>query len=55
VALRAGGVSLRDIARRINVSKSSLDRWLFDYDASQKRPTAGQFRDKAEPDGETPN
>jgi hypothetical protein len=55
VALRAKGVSLRDVADKIGVSKSTVERWLFDYDASQKCPTVGQFRDNAEPDGETPN
>ena len=55
VALRADGLSLRDIAKEIKVPRSTLDRWLFEYDPSQKRPTEAQFRDKAEPDGETPN
>lgn len=55
VALRADGLSLREIADKIKVAKSTLDRWLFDYDASQKCPAVGQFRDEAEPDGETPN
>jgi hypothetical protein len=54
VALRAQGVSIRDIADKIGISKSAVDR-LFDDDVSQKRPTVGQFRDRAEPDGETPN
>jgi hypothetical protein len=55
VALRAQGVSIRDIAKKVRTSKSTVERWLFDYDASQKCPTVGQFRDKAEPDGETPH
>jgi hypothetical protein len=36
VALRVKGVSLRDVADKIGVSKSTVERWLFDYDASQK-------------------
>jgi hypothetical protein len=58
VALRAKRVSIRAIADKIGVPKfpkSTVERWLFDYDASQKCPTVGQFWDKAEPDGETPN
>jgi hypothetical protein len=55
VELRASGVGLRTIAKTVGVGKTTVDRWLSDYDASQKCPTAGQFRDNAEPDGETPN
>lgn len=55
VELRGKGLGLREIAKIVRVGKSTVDRWLFDYDASQKCPTVGQFRDKAEPDGETPN
>ena len=55
VTMRAKGVSLREVANHVGVSKSTLERWLFDHDASQKCPTVGQFRDNAEPDGETPN
>lgn len=55
VELRGKGLGLREIAKTVGVGKSTVDRWLFDYDASHKCPTAGQFRDKAEPDGETPN
>jgi hypothetical protein len=54
IELRRKGTGLREIAKTIGISKSTVDRWLFDYDASQKCPTVGQFRDKAEPDGETP-
>lgn len=53
--LRARGVGLRKIAKAVGVGKTTVDRWLFDYDASQTVPIMGQFRDKAEPDGETPN
>jgi hypothetical protein len=55
VELRNSGASLREISRALGVSKSSVDRWLFDHDLSQGVPKAGQFRDSAEPDGETPN
>jgi hypothetical protein len=55
VAMRADGVSLREIEKKINVPKSTLGKWLLEHDASQKRPTVGQFRDNADPDGETPN
>ncbi len=54
IELRAKGYSLREIAKTVGVGSSTVDRWLFDHDASQKCPTAGQFRDKADPDGETP-
>jgi hypothetical protein len=55
VEMRLKRIGLREIAKTIGVSKSTVDRWLFDYDVSQKCPTAGQSRDRAEPDGETPN
>jgi hypothetical protein len=55
--MRRRGVSLREIGKTIGVPKSNIDRWLrgADHDASQSIPGVGQFRDKAEPDGETPN
>jgi hypothetical protein len=53
VEMKREGASIRKIAETIGVSKSTADRLLLDRDVSQKRPTAGQFRDKAEPDGET--
>jgi AAA domain/Homeodomain-like domain/DnaB-like helicase N terminal domain len=55
VEMRASGAGLRKIAKAVGVGKTTVDRWLSDYDASQKCPTAGQSRDDAEPDGETPN
>jgi hypothetical protein len=55
VELRANGQGLREIAKTLGVGKSTVNRWLVDYDAIQKCPTAGRFRDKAEPDGETAN
>jgi hypothetical protein len=55
VVLREKGVSIRDIADKIGSSKSTVERWLFNYDVSRKCPTAGQFQDSAEPDGETPH
>jgi DnaB-like helicase N terminal domain/AAA domain/Homeodomain-like domain len=55
VEMRRKGSSVREIAKTVGVPRSTVDRWLFDYDASQKCPTVGQFRDKSEPDGETPN
>jgi len=55
VELRAKGIGLRDIAKTVGVSKSTVDRWLVDYDVSQKCPTVGQFLDSTEPDGETPS
>jgi len=55
IELRAQGVSLRQIEKEIGVPKSTVERWLFDYDSSQKHPVVGQFRDAAEPDGETPH
>jgi hypothetical protein len=55
--MRRRGVSLRNIEKAIGISKSKLERWLktTDRDASQTVPTVGQFRDNAEPDGETPH
>ena len=53
VELRGQGKGLREIAKTVGVGKSTVERWLFGHDASQKCPTVGQFRDKAEPDGET--
>lgn len=53
--MRRKRIGLREIAKTIGVSKSTVDRWLLDYDVSQKCPTAGQSRDRAEPDRETPN
>jgi AAA domain/DnaB-like helicase N terminal domain/Homeodomain-like domain len=55
VELRARGRGVREIAKTVGVGKSTVDRWLFAYDASQECPTVGHFRDKAEPDGETAN
>jgi hypothetical protein len=55
VELRSKGISLRQTAEIIGTSKTTTNRLLSDFDASQKRPTVGQFRDEAEPDGETPN
>jgi len=55
VEMRREGISLRDIAKAVGVGKTTVERWLLDYDASQKCPTAGQFRDAAVPDGETLN
>jgi DNA invertase Pin-like site-specific DNA recombinase len=55
VEMRREGISLREIAKAVRVSKTTVERWLFDYDASQRCPAAGQFRDAAVPDGEAPN
>lgn len=55
VELRGKGIGFRQIAKALGVGKSTVERWLHDYDASQKCPTVGQFRDSAEPDGETPD
>jgi hypothetical protein len=54
-AFRAKGYSIRAIAAQMGVGKSTVDRLLFDFDRSQECPTVGQFRDSAEPKGETPN
>ena len=55
--MRREGASLREIEKAIGVSKSKLARLLkkADCGASQAVPVVGQFRDNAEPDGETPN
>lgn len=55
VELRGKGIGIREIAMTIGVSKSTVGRLLSGYGASQKCPTAGQLRDMAETDGETPN
>ena len=57
VEMRREGASLREIEKTIGASKSKVARWLknADRDASQTVPIVGQFRDNAEPDGETPN
>jgi transposase-like protein len=54
--MRREGASLRKIAETIGVAKSNIERWLKDAgdDPSQRVPSAGQFRDKTEPEGETP-
>jgi hypothetical protein len=56
-AMRRSGGSLREIAEAIEVPKSSVARWLGEAsrDESHTVPILGQFRDDAEPDGETPN
>lgn len=36
VELRAQGLSIRDIAKTVDVKKSTLEGWLFEYDLSQK-------------------
>jgi len=56
VEMRREGGSLRKIEKTIGVSKSNVAGWLrdVDHDAFQSVPSVGQFRDKAEPDGETP-
>lgn len=35
--LRAKGTSIRDIAEATGVGKSTVERWLFEYDTSKKR------------------
>jgi hypothetical protein len=58
VEMRREGVSFREIEKTIGVPRSNVARWLKgndDRDASQTVPIVGQFRDNAEPDGETPN
>ena len=47
VQLRAQGVGVRAIAKAIGVGKSTVDRWLFDFDSSHNRGTG--FRDAQEP------
>lgn len=49
VELRARGMSLREIAQTVKAGKSSVERWLFDFDSSQKCPTGTGGRDSAEP------
>jgi hypothetical protein len=34
VELRSKGIGLREIAKTVGIGKSTVDRWLFDYDAS---------------------
>jgi hypothetical protein len=41
VELRSLGIAIRRIAKIIEVPKSTVERWLFEYDASQKCPTLG--------------
>jgi hypothetical protein len=55
VELRAQGLSLREIEDKIGVAKTTVGKWLWNHDLSQKCPTAEQIRDTVEPDGETPN
>lgn len=38
VELRSQGVSLREISQTLVVGKSTIDRWLFDYDSAQSPP-----------------
>jgi hypothetical protein len=48
--LRASGLSIREIAAQLAVSKSTADRLLFASDASQKScPNGTGFRDNTEP------
>jgi AAA domain/DnaB-like helicase N terminal domain len=44
VELRARGVSIRDIAKTVDVKKSTLEGWLFHYDLSQKPPEEGVWK-----------
>ena len=53
--MRRERISLREVAKAVGVSKTTVERWLFDYDASQKCPSAGQFRDASVPDRERLN
>lgn len=55
--MHRAGFSLREIEKTLGVAKSTIDRWLkdADQDASHSVPRMGQFQDRAEPDGETPN
>ena len=48
VELRAQGMSLRAISQRVGTGKSNVERWLFEYDLSQKCPSGTEFRDNAE-------
>jgi transposase-like protein len=41
VELRGQGKGIRDIAKAVGVGKSTVDRWLFEHDASQKCPAVG--------------
>ena len=43
VELRADGKSLRDSAQELRVSKSTVERLLFDYDRSQKGSPRGNL------------
>jgi hypothetical protein len=47
VELRSRGVSVREIAKTIEVPKSTVDRWLFDHDASQKVSHGGTVSGQA--------
>jgi len=55
IELRAKGLSFDEISTAIGVGKTTVHRWLIGKDSFQNRSTAEQFRNKAEPDGETPN
>lgn len=44
----ATNLSVRGIAAKLGISKSTAERLLFQFDLSQKRPNGTQFRDKAE-------
>jgi hypothetical protein len=53
IELRAAGLSLREIARNVSVSKTTVERWLFDFDSSQKVSHGGQgFGTTQNPDAE---
>ena len=43
--MRAQGVSLRNIAKSLNTSKSTVERWLDDSDKSQNCPKRDTSRD----------
>jgi hypothetical protein len=47
VELRSRGVSVREIAKTIEIPKSTVDRWLFDHDASQKVSHGGTVSGQA--------
>jgi hypothetical protein len=58
VEMRLEGVSFREIEKTIGVPRSNVARWLkgnANRDTPETVPQVGQFRDNAEPDGETPN
>ena len=58
VEMRSEGVSFREIEKTIGVPRSNVARWLkgnANRDTPETVPQVGQFRDNAEPDGETPN